>query len=157
VISQADIDNLIRAKGAIYAAADSLVQSLGLRFDQIEKLFIAGGFGNELDLSHCINIGLLPDIPVDKIQFVGNSSAAGTRLAMLSRPLFDEIHRVRRQIAYQELAVDPDYMEKFTSACFLPHTDLSRFPTVAESMRKDGVAAGHTVPSKIPTERGPSS
>jgi uncharacterized 2Fe-2S/4Fe-4S cluster protein (DUF4445 family) len=157
VISQSDVDNLIRAKGAIYAAADSLVQSLGLSFDDIEKVHIAGGFGNELDIAHCIKIGLLPDIPVEKIQFVGNSSATGTKLAMLSRTLFEEIHRVRRQIAYQELAVDPDYMEKFTSACFLPHTDLSRFPSVAENMKKVAAAASQSVQSEISAERKPDS
>ncbi|MHB8897125.1 MAG: ASKHA domain-containing protein, partial [Thermoguttaceae bacterium] len=157
VITQADVDNLIRAKAAIYAAADSLVQSLGLTFAQIDKLYIAGGFGNELDISHCVRIGLLPDIPLEKIQFVGNSSAAGTRLAMLSRALFDEIHRVRRQIAYRELAVDPDYMERFTSACFLPHTDLSRFPTVSEGLRKDGVPAGQPSLGKSSSTKGPKS
>jgi len=75
-------------------------------------------------------IGLLPDVPVDRIEFVGNASAAGAKQVMLSRDTFDEIHRVHREIAYQELVVDPVYMERFTSACFLPHTDLSRFPSV---------------------------
>lgn len=77
VITQADIENLIRTKGAIFAAADSLVQSVGVSFDDIRKVYIAGAFGNRLDLSNCIAIGLLPDVPVERIEFVGNSSVAG--------------------------------------------------------------------------------
>lgn len=135
-ISQADIQNLIRTKGAIYAAADSLVRSLGVSFADIRKIYIAGAFGNKLDISSCITIGLLPDLPAQRIQFIGNSSVAGAKLAMLSDRMFDEANRIRDQITYQELMVDPAYMERFTSACFLPHTDLSQFPSVAE--RLDG-------------------
>lgn len=132
VLTQADVENLIRTKGAIYAAADSLVQSVGLCFADIQKVYIAGAFGNRLDVAHCITIGLLPDMPVERIEFIGNSSVAGARLVMLSRRMFDEVHRIRDRITYRELMVDPTYMEQFTSACFLPHTDLARFPSVVE-------------------------
>ena len=131
VLTQADIENLIRTKGSIYAAADSLVQSVGLCFADIQKIYIAGAFGNRLDIAHCIAIGLLPDMPVERIEFIGNSSVAGARLVMLSQRMFDEVHRIRDRITYRELMVDPTYMEQFTSACFLPHTDLARFPSVA--------------------------
>jgi uncharacterized 2Fe-2S/4Fe-4S cluster protein (DUF4445 family) len=139
VISQTDVENLIRTKGAIYAAADSLVQSVGLSFSDLERVYIAGAFGNRLNISSCITIGLLPDVPVERIRFLGNSSVAGAKLAMLSYRMFEEVNRIRGRIAYQELMVDPAYMEKFTSACFLPHTDLSQFPSVG---RKSGAAAG---------------
>jgi uncharacterized 2Fe-2S/4Fe-4S cluster protein (DUF4445 family) len=132
VLTQADIENLIRTKGAIYAAADSLVQGIGLSFADIQKVYIAGAFGNRLDIAHCIAIGLLPDMPVERIEFIGNSSVAGAKLVMLSRRMFDEVHRIRGRITYRELMVDPTYMEQFTSACFLPHTDLARFPSVAQ-------------------------
>ena len=131
VISQADVENLIRTKAAIYAAADSLVQSVGVSFADIRKIYIAGAFGNRLDLSSCVTIGLLPDVPVERIEFIGNSSVAGTKLVMLSRRMLEEVQQIRDRISYQELMVDPAYMEKFTSACFLPHTDLSRFPSLA--------------------------
>ncbi len=133
-ISQTDVENLIRTKGAIYAAIDSLVQSVGLSFADIEKIHIAGAFGNRLDVANCITIGLLPDLPVDRIEFIGNSSVAGTKLVMLDRRKFEEVNRIRDQITYQELIVDPGYMEKFTSACFLPHTDLSLFPSVTRKL-----------------------
>ncbi len=132
VLTQADVENLIRTKGAIYAAADSLVQSVGLTFADVKKIYIAGAFGNRLDVPHCITIGLLPDVPMDRIQFIGNSSVAGAKLVMTSRRMCDEVLRIRDRITYRELMVDPTYMEQFTSACFLPHTDLSRFPSVSK-------------------------
>jgi uncharacterized 2Fe-2S/4Fe-4S cluster protein (DUF4445 family) len=130
VIDQADIENIIRTKGAIYAAADSLVQSLGLSFDDIQRVYIAGAFGNKLDVRNCITIGLLPDVPPQRVEFIGNSSVAGAKAAMLSRAKLAEVQRIRDSVTYQELMVDAGYMEKFTSACFLPHTDVSRFPSV---------------------------
>jgi uncharacterized 2Fe-2S/4Fe-4S cluster protein (DUF4445 family) len=132
ILTQADVENLIRTKGSIYAAADCLVHSVGLAFGDIQRLCIAGAFGNKLDVSSCITIGLLPEIPLERIQFIGNSSVAGAKLVMLNRSLFEEVQRIRDRITYRELMVDPAYMERFTSACFLPHTDLSRFPSVAE-------------------------
>jgi len=134
VINSADVENLIRTKGAIYAAADSLVQSVGVSFADIKNVYIAGAFGNRLDIASCINIGLLPDVSPERIQFIGNSSVAGTKLAMRSRSMFEEVTGICDRISYQELMVDPAYMEKFTSACFLPHTDLNRFPSVAERL-----------------------
>ena len=140
IMSQTDVENLVRTKGAIYAAADSLVQSVGLSFDEIQKIYIAGAFGNKLDISSCITIGLLPDVPIERIQFIGNSSVAGAKRAMLSRRMFEEAGRIRKRITYRELMVDPTYMEKFTSACFLPHTDLARFPSVAKRL-EEGVSS----------------
>ena len=141
VVSQSDVENLIRTKGSIYAAADSLAQSVGVSFDDVQRIYIAGAFGNKLDISSCTTIGLLPDVPPDRIRFIGNSSVAGAKLVMLSRRTFEEVHQIRDRITYRELMVEPAYMEKFTSACFLPHTDLSRFPSAAE--RSDGRATGH--------------
>jgi uncharacterized 2Fe-2S/4Fe-4S cluster protein (DUF4445 family) len=146
VISQVDIENLIRTKGAIYAAADSLVQSLGLTFNQIDNVYIAGGFGNRLDLSSCVTIGLLPDLPRERFHFIGNSSVAGAKLVLWSHRLFDEVNQICGRVTYRELMVDPAYMERFTSACFLPHTDLSRFPTAADQ------TPGPARPPKTPVE-----
>ena len=145
VISQADVENLIRTKASIYAAADSLVQSVGVSFADIQKVYIAGAFGNRLDIASCITIGLLPEVPTERIEFIGNSSLGGAKQVMLNRRTFDEARRIRDRISYQELMVDAAYMEKFTSACFLPHTDLSRFPLVAERLRGSGSRQADTV------------
>lgn len=131
VLTQPDIQNLIRTKGSIYAAADCLVHSVGLSFADVQRLYIAGAFGARLDVTSCIAIGLLPEMPLDRIEFLGNSSIAGAKQVMLCRDRFDEVARLRERITYRELMVDPAYMERFTSACFLPHTDLARFPSVA--------------------------
>jgi len=135
-ITESDIENLIRTKGSVYAAADSLVQSVGLSFGDVEKIYIAGEFGNRLDIGSCIAIGLLPELPPERVQFIGNSSVAGAKAVLLSHHMFEEVHRIRDSISYQELMVDPEYMEKFTSACFLPHTDSSRFPSVVERLKQ---------------------
>ncbi|MGA2617503.1 MAG: ASKHA domain-containing protein [Thermoguttaceae bacterium] len=148
VLTQADVENLIRTKGSIYAAADSLVESVGLRFADIEKIYIAGAFGNRLDIASCIAIGLLPDVPAERIHFIGNSSVAGAKLVMLSRAMCDEVRQIRDRMTYQELIVDPAYMERFTSACFLPHTDLSRFPSVAARL------VGREGKSEAPKHKG---
>jgi len=133
-LKQTDVENLIRTKGSIYAAADSLVQSVGVSFADVQKVYLAGAFGNRLDVSSCIAVGLLPDVPLDRIQFIGNSSVAGAKLVMLSRAMFDEVQGIRSRVTYRELIVDPAYMDRFTSACFLPHTELARFPSVTERL-----------------------
>jgi uncharacterized 2Fe-2S/4Fe-4S cluster protein (DUF4445 family) len=137
-ITQNDLDNLIRTKGAIYAAADSLVRSVGLSFADIQTLHIAGAFGNRLDIHNCITVGLLPDVPPQRIRFIGNSSLAGAKLAMVNRRMLDELYAIRDRATYQELMVDAGYMERFTSACFLPHTDLGRFPSVVRRLAEHG-------------------
>ena len=144
VITEADVENLIRTKGSIYAAADSLVRSVGLSFDDVQKVYIGGAFGNRLDVTAAVTIGLLPDLPVQQIQFIGNSSVAGAKLVMQSRRTLEEIHDIGARISYQELMVDPGYMDTFTSACFLPHTDLSRFPRLAEKL--DSRSGGRRAP-----------
>ena len=141
VLTEADVENLIRTKGSIYAAAESLVHGVGLTSGDIQNVYIAGAFGNRLDVAHCIAIGLLPDVPLERIHFIGNGSLAGAKAVMLSRPALDEIYRIRDRITYRELMVDPTYMEQFTSARFLPHTDLSRFPSVFQPQASGRAAA----------------
>ena len=142
VIRQSDVENLIRTKGSIYAAIDSLVQSVGVSFADIQNVYVAGAFGNRLDIASCITIGLLPDVPAERIRFIGNSSVAGAKLVMLSRDMFREVNRVRDGVTYTELMVDPAYMQKFTSACFLPHTELSRFPSVEKRLEARADSTG---------------
>ncbi len=130
ILRQCDIENLIRTKASIYAAIDSLVTGVGVSYADIHHVFIAGAFGNRLDVENCITIGLLPDMPPEKIHFIGNSSVSGAKKVMLSQAQYQEAQQIRERITYRELMVDPNYMEKFTSACFLPHTDVQRFPRV---------------------------
>ena len=130
VITDADIENIKRAKAAIYSAAAILVKHMALNFSDIKKFFIAGGFGTSVDITNAINIGLLPDLDKEKFIFVGNSSLAGARSVLLSYQALKEAEDIARKTTCFELSVEPGYMDEYMAALFFPHTDLSKFPTV---------------------------
>ncbi len=130
VINEADIENLKRSKGAIYSATSILVKHLGLDFSAVSKIFIAGGFGTYLDIEKAIKIGLLPDLDRNEFVFIGNSSLAGARQALLSNQEMAVAKRIAAKITHFELSVEPGYMEEYSQALFFPHTDLNKFPTV---------------------------
>ena len=130
VVTQADLANLLSAKAAIYAGAEVLARAIGLDFREIERVYIAGGFGNYLDREKAIAIGLIPDLPVDKIRFVGNTSILGADLGLLSETTWQELHTIAESVTYYDLINYPNYYDEFLAARFIPHTDLSRFKSV---------------------------
>ena len=130
VISEADIDNLKRAKAAIYSATASLLRHISLDFAQIKKFFIAGGFGTSIEISSSVAIGLLPDLDKSRFIFVGNSSLAGARLMLLSQEARKKADEIARKVTCFELSIDPGYMDEYMAALFFPHTDLNRFPSI---------------------------
>ncbi|CEO28168.1 corrinoid activation/regeneration protein AcsV [Paraclostridium sordellii] len=130
IISEVDIDNFIRAKGAIYSGASTLIESLGMDFSVVDKVLIAGGIGNSLNIENSIMIGLLPDIEKEKFSYIGNSSLIGAYLALISQDAKLKLEDIGSQMTYVELSVYPTYMDEFISACFLPHTNIEQFPTV---------------------------
>lgn len=132
VINEVDIDSFIRAKGAIYSGASVLIESLGMDFEVIDKVYIAGGIGNNLDIENSVLIGLLPDVDRDKFQYIGNSSLVGSYLTLISSDARQKLEEIGSQMTYVELSVYPTYMDEFVSACFLPHTNIDQFPTVKE-------------------------
>lgn len=131
-INEVDIDNFIRTKGAIYSGASVLVESLGMDFDVIDNVYIAGGIGNNLDIENSILIGLLPDVDRSKFKYIGNSSLIGSYLSLISSDSRHKLEEIASQMTYVELSVYPTYMDEFVSACFLPHTNIDQFPTVKE-------------------------
>ena len=132
-ITQGDINNILRAKGAIYAAVDVLLNALGLGFEDLTELMVAGAFGNFLNLQNAVRIGLLPDLPLERMRFVGNTSLAGAKLAALNQHAYEEIFRIADRTTYFELSTDTNFMDQFVAACFFPHTNVERFPSVAGS------------------------
>jgi len=134
VITQRDIENVLRAKAAIYAGAKILVQQMGLDFDQVERIYLAGGFGNYLDREKAIILGLIPDVPLERIRFVGNTAIIGAKMALLSEEAYDRAYEIARAITYYDLISYPRYYEEFMSAKFLPHTELGRFPSVVRKL-----------------------
>lgn len=136
-ISESDIANLIRSKAAVYAGASMLIRHMGLTFDNIDKLYIAGGFGNFLDMKKSIFIGLLPDLPLDKFEFIGNSSLSGARQSFLSAGDFLNAKAIAQKMAYIELSVEPSFMDEYVGALFLPHTHAELFPSVMGSLARN--------------------
>lgn len=131
IISEADVKNLLRAKGAVFAGIRTLLNVVGFELDAIETIYVAGGFGNYLNIRDAIAIGLLPDIPVEKYKYVGNTSAKGACMALLSQEAWAEANNIAGKLTYIELSVGNLFMDEFVSSLFIPHTDLTLFPNVA--------------------------
>jgi len=129
-ITQADIDNLIRSKAGVFAAIRVLMDSTQTKTEDLSAVFIAGGFGNFMNVRQAVTIGMLPDVPLEKIQFVGNTSIAGAKTVLLSRKALTTAERIARSMTYFDLMSHPKYMDEFIKANFLPHTELSLFPSV---------------------------
>jgi uncharacterized 2Fe-2S/4Fe-4S cluster protein (DUF4445 family) len=123
----------LRSKGAIYAGIRMMLKNMSLTEDFIERVLIAGGFGNYIDLDDAQRIGLLPDLPKNKFEFVGNTSLKGAKMSLLSQDNFAEVREIAKKMTYLELSAEDqsqDFMDEFVSAQFIPHTDLSLFPSL---------------------------
>ncbi|MBW2312263.1 MAG: DUF4445 domain-containing protein [Deltaproteobacteria bacterium] len=129
-ITQSDINNLIRSKGAIFAAIKSLMDYVSLRFEDIDTLFVAGGFGSYLDIPKAIGIGLLPDIDPGRVRFIGNSSLMGARMCLLSTHSLERAAQIAKNMTNIELSTYQPFMDEYVAAMFLPHTDKRLFPSV---------------------------
>ncbi|GBD98818.1 NADH oxidoreductase hcr [bacterium BMS3Abin07] len=136
VLTEVDIENILRAKAAIYAGISLLIKQVGLTPDVIEKVYIAGGFGNYLDIKKGIIIGMLPDLPEEKYIFLGNTSIAGAYLSLMSEDMRNEAETIASKMTYVELSVSGNFMDEYMSAMFLPHTDISLFPSVRKLIGK---------------------
>jgi uncharacterized 2Fe-2S/4Fe-4S cluster protein (DUF4445 family) len=136
VITQPDINNLIRSKAGVFAAIRVLMESTQIKTKDLEGVYLAGGFGNFLNVAHAVTIGMLPDVPVDKIHFVGNTSIAGAKTVLLSRKALKAAEKIAQSMTYFDLMSHPKYMDEFVRANFLPHTDLSLFPSVKLATEK---------------------
>ncbi len=130
VFTEIDIDNLIRAKAAMYAGCQTLIKSLGAKCSHIEQVIIAGTFGSNIDIEHAITIGLLPDLPRNKFIFIGNGSLLGARLTSFSTDLAGDGQRIARMMTNFELSEDTDFMNNYVAALFLPHTNTDEFSSV---------------------------
>ena len=128
-VAQEDIDAVVTAKAAIFAASKIMLDRLGLKLTDVKKLFIAGGFGSRIDLANALAIGLLPDLPAADVQFVGNTSIWGGKLAALSVEAYHTLGEITSKTTCYDLMGAPDYVEQFQQAMFLPHTNIELFPS----------------------------
>ncbi len=127
-LSEPDIDNLIRAKGAIYSGCMTLLEEVGLTMDMIEHIILAGGFGSYIDLDRAMTIGLLPEIEADRVTFIGNGSLLGARMSSLTKRIRKDVVEVTKRMTNFELSETPSYMSNYVAAMFLPHTEIEKFP-----------------------------
>jgi len=150
VLTKVDVDNLMRAKAAIYAGFTVLAASVGVSLSDVEQVLVGGSFGKYINVEKAVQIGLLPDLPWERFHFLGNTSLQGTYMALLSLDQRQLLAQVARQMTYIELSADNSFYEAFTAAMFLPHTEIARFPSVAEVWERNGpreqAASGATPP-----------
>ena len=127
-INEVDIDNFIRAKGAIFSAIDTLLQSVDMTPECIDHVYVAGGIGSGINMKNAVNIGMLPDVELEKYSYIGNSSLTGAYAMVVSDPAIEKCAEVAANMTYLELSTYPGYMDSFVAACFIPHTDRNLFP-----------------------------
>lgn len=139
VITAVDIDNLLRAKAAIYAGCAVLAQSVGMSMDMISTVLVGGSFGKHINVEKSVQLGLLPDVPWENFQFLGNTSVRGAYMALLDRDARQRVAELARSMTYLELSADNSFYDQFTSALFLPHTDIELFPSVKALLEDDRV------------------
>lgn len=135
VITQSDIKNLIHAKGAIYTGMEVLLNYIGLDFTDVTRFFIAGGLGTSLDIEKAITVGLLPDLERKRFSFVGNTTIQGAKLCLLSQEAYEKVEAIANKLTNVELSVSMEFMNRYSSSLFLPHTDLNNFPSVKKKLQ----------------------
>ena len=127
-INEVDIDNFIRAKGAIFSAIDTLLKAVDMTVEMIDHVYVAGGIGSGINMRNAVNIGMLPDVEIEKFSYIGNSSLTGSYAMVISDQATEKCAEVAANMTYLELSTHPGYMDSFVAACFIPHTDRSLFP-----------------------------
>ena len=133
-LTEIDIENLIRAKGAIYSGCMTLLTEVGMGIEDIEKIILAGGFGSYVDLEKAMTIGLLPEMNTEKITFIGNGSLMGAKMSSLTNRIRRDVVEVTKKMTNFELSDTPSYMDNYVAALFLPHTDMNKFPNLKARM-----------------------
>ncbi len=131
-LSQPDIDALIRSKAAMYTILTTITRMINVSVKDISRFYIAGTFGSYIDPTSAITIGMIPDLALETYKALGNTSLTGASLALLSGTAREEIYKIRDRVTYVELNVNQEFMNLFSAAKFIPHTDRSLFPSVRE-------------------------
>jgi len=129
-LTEPDLDNLMRAKGAIYSGCMTLLEEVGLKMSDIDSIYLAGGFGSYVDLEKAMVIGLLPEIDHDRIRFIGNGSLMGARMSSLTNRIRKDVVEVTKRMTNFELSETASFMNNYVAALFLPHTDMDQFPKI---------------------------
>jgi len=137
-LTEPDLDNLIRAKGAIYSGCMTLLEEVGLSMDMVEHIILAGGFGSYIDLEKAMVLGLLPELDPERVTFIGNGSLMGARMSSLTNRIRKDVVSVTQKMTNFELSETPSYMDNYIAAMFLPHTEIEKFPRLKARMLARG-------------------
>jgi uncharacterized 2Fe-2S/4Fe-4S cluster protein (DUF4445 family) len=137
-LTEPDLDNLIRAKGAIYSGCMTLLEEVGLSMDMVEHIILAGGFGSYIDLEKAMVLGLLPEVDPERVTFIGNGSLMGARMSSLTNRIRQDVVSVTQKMTNFELSETPSYMDNYIAAMFLPHTEIEKFPRLKARMKARG-------------------
>ncbi|MEM2518191.1 MAG: ASKHA domain-containing protein, partial [Candidatus Bathyarchaeia archaeon] len=136
-ITQEDIRKIQLAKAAIYAACSILMEKKGLKEEDFDRVFVAGAFGNYLNLENAKILGLIPDIALEKVEFIGNAAITGAKMALISIEAREKANKISEKVRYLELAADPNFNRKFVDATLIPHKNLNKFPSVKRFLKGD--------------------
>jgi uncharacterized 2Fe-2S/4Fe-4S cluster protein (DUF4445 family) len=145
-LTEPDLDNLIRAKGAIYSGCMTLLEEVGLGMGDIDRIFLAGGFGSYVDLEKAMTIGLLPEINPDKVRFIGNGSLMGAKMSSLTNRIRKDVVEVTKRMTNFELSETLSFMNNYVAALFLPHTDMEQFPKLKDRLETRRALQQKTLP-----------
>ena len=135
VVTQRDIREIQLAKAAIYAGTSILMKKVGIKPQELERIYIAGAFGNYIDPESAQTVGMYPETPLDRVKFVGNTAGSGARMTLLSTEVRETANRIARKVHYLELGADPDFQKEFLKATYLPHMDPQRFPKIMKILK----------------------
>ena len=139
IVTQKDIREIQLAKAAIHTGCSILMRKRGVSTDLIDKIFVAGAFGNYLNIENSIIIGLLPDVPSSKVKFVGNAAGSGAIMSLISKKEREKAKEITKRTKYIELAIDPSFHMELAASMYLPHKNLDKFPTVKKLLEKRGL------------------
>jgi len=134
-LTEIDIENLLRAKGAIYSGCMTLLREIGMEIQDIQRIILAGGFGSYVDLDRAMTIGLLPEIDPQMVTFIGNGSLMGAKMSALTNRIRRDVVEALKKMTNFELSETPSYMDNYIAALFLPHTDLGLFPRLEQRLK----------------------
>jgi uncharacterized 2Fe-2S/4Fe-4S cluster protein (DUF4445 family) len=139
VITQSDVREIQLAKAAVYTGISILMKRMQVKPEEIRRIFLAGAFGTYIDPSSARDIGMFPDIPLSRIQFVGNTAGAGARMALISTPIREIAEKVLHKTRYVELGADSEFQKEFMSAIDIPNADVELFPSVSHAVQANGL------------------
>ena len=135
--TQTDIDQYLDTKAAAFTMIECILDSAGITEKQVEKCYLSGAFPAHSDLEAAITIGIFPDLPREKYQMIANTSLEGARILLTNRDRLEEMRELVENMYCVQFASVPDFLIRMQAAKFIPHTDMDRFPTIAERLNKE--------------------